>query len=142
MNRTLLNGGIGKKGILIIILSITLVNTGCVSSENMRIIDRNIPESVLRAYFIAWERGEWDVQLSMMDGKYQGMAPEPANTIKIVSIDPIASYTKDDCNYRVIFDIEVAGQGVSMHTGRYDWNYYLRWNENRKSWLIINYGVG
>jgi hypothetical protein len=126
----------------IIGLIFSLIIVSCISNKETIEVNRSDPENVLRAYFDAWEKGEWEVQLSMMDEKYKGMAPEPVNKLNIISINPITSNTKEDNNYRVIFDIEVVGGGVSMNTGRYDWNYYLRWNEIRKSWLIINYGVG
>jgi hypothetical protein len=126
----------------IIGLIFSLIIVSCISNKETIEVNRSDPENVLRAYFDAWEKGEWEVQLSMMDEKYKGMTPEPVNKLNIISIKPITSITKEDNNYRVIFDIEVVGGGVSMNTGRYDWNYYLRWNEIRKSWLIINYGVG
>jgi hypothetical protein len=126
----------------LIFFSLSLLFTHCVPNNTSITVDRNNPEIVLRSYFIAWEKGDWEGQRSMMDEKYIGMAPEPAKKIDIISISPISSYSKEDRYYRVIFDIEVVGEGVSMHTGRYDWNYYLRWNKISKSWLIINYGVG
>jgi hypothetical protein len=123
-----------------LVLSIIIVS--CNSNNSAIEVNRSAPENVLRSYFDAWEKGEWEVQLSMMDEKYIDMAPEPVKKLNVISINPISATTKEDSSYRVIFDIEVVGNGVSMRTGRYDWNYYLRWNEIRKSWLIINYGVG
>jgi hypothetical protein len=125
-----------------ITLLFLFVLTRCTFIDNSIKVERKNPEIVLRAYFDAWERGEWQIQQSMMDEKYLGMAPESVENITIISINPIASYTKEDHNYRVILNIEVVGQGVSMQTGKYDWNYYLRWNDKRNSWLIITYGVG
>ena len=45
-------------------------------------VDRHDPESVLRAYFEAWGRGDWSAEASFMTEKYAGMAPEP------VELDP------------------------------------------------------
>jgi hypothetical protein len=105
-------------------------------------VDRHNPESVLRAYFDAWERSDWSVQVSLMDEKYAQMAPEPVDSISILEIQPIASSSLTARIYLVIFEIKVKGQGISMQSGRYDWNYYLTWDAKRGSWFITNYGSG
>jgi len=105
-------------------------------------VDRHNPESVLRAYFDAWVRSDWSVQLSLMDEKYGQMAPEPVDSINILEIQPISSSSLTYQTYHVIFEIKVKGQGISMQSGRYDWSYYLTWNPKRDSWLITNYGTG
>jgi hypothetical protein len=105
-------------------------------------VDRRNPESVLRAYFDAWERSDWSGQLSMMDANYAQMAPEPVDSISILEIQPIPSSSLTERTYHVIFEIKVKGQGISMHNGRYEWGYYLTWDAKRGSWLITNYGAG
>ncbi len=105
-------------------------------------VDRHNPESVLRAYFDAWERSDLSVQVSLMNGKYAQMVPEPVDSIRILEIQPISSSSLTERTYHVIFEIKVKGQGVSMQSGRYDWSYYLTWDAKRGSWLITNYGAG
>jgi hypothetical protein len=103
--------------------------------------DRHDPESVLRAYFAAWERGDWAGQKSFMDAQYANLVPEPVQSISIVSLQ-LAEKSSSHCLYRVSFDIAVEGNGVSMMNGRYDWSYDLNWDAQRQSWIITNYGEG
>ena len=105
-------------------------------------VDRQDPESVLRAYFDAWQRSDWSAQASLMDEKYAQMAPEPVDLIRILEIQPVLSSSLTERTYRVIFEIQVKGQGVSMQSGQYGWSYYLTWDPKRSSWLITNYGAG
>ena len=105
-------------------------------------VDHHNPESVLHAYFDAWERSDWSAQASLMDKKYAQMVPEPVDSISILEIQPISSSSLTEQIYHVIFEIKVKGQGISMHTGRYEWSYYLTWDAKRGSWLITNYGAG
>ena len=120
-----------------------LLSAGCTNtSKTADTIDRHNPESVLRAYFDTWERSDWSVQASLMDEKYAQMVPEPVESIRILEIQPISSSSLTEQTYHVIFEIKVKGQGVSMQSGRYDWNYYLTWDAERSSWLITNYGAG
>ena len=77
-----------------------------------------------------------------MDHKYAGMDPEPVDSIRLLEIRLISSPSSDERTYRVVFEIKVKGQGVSMQSGRYDWTYYLTWDSTRNSWLITNYGAG
>ena len=105
-------------------------------------VDRRNPESVLRAYFDAWQRSDWPVQASMMSANYAQMAPEPVDSISIMEIQPLSSSSLTERIYHVTFEIKVKGPGVSMHNGRYEWSYYLTWDAKRGSWLITNYGAG
>jgi hypothetical protein len=122
-----------------------LLSAGCTNSTNTSktadTIDRHNPESVLRAYFDAWQRSDWSVQASLMDEKYAQMAPEPVDLIRILEIQPVLSSLLTERTYRVIFEIQVKGQGVSMQSGQYGWSYYLTWDAKRSSWLITNYGA-
>ncbi len=123
-----------------------LLFAGCTDSTNTSkdavTVDRHNPESVLRAYFDAWERSDWSVQASLMDEKYAQMVPEPVDSIRILEIQPISSSSLTERACHVIFEIKVKGQGVSMQSGQYDWSYYLTWDAKRGSWLITNYGAG
>ena len=118
---------------------IFLLCSSCTNTGKMAAVDRHDPESVLRAYFEAWGQGDWSAEASFMDEKYAGMAPEPVDSIRILEIRALNS-TSTGRAYQVSFEIKVKGQGVSMHSGKYDWDYYLSWDKARASWLISNYG--
>ncbi len=105
-------------------------------------VDRHDPQAVLRGYFAAWAQGNWSAQASFMDDKYAGMVPEPVESLRLLQIEPLPGAASGERLYRVIFEIEVKGRGVSMGSGRYDWSYYLTWNAARDSWIITNYGAG
>ena len=116
---------------------------GCtISAAPVVKVDHRNPESVLRAYFDAWQRSDWSAQASLMDEKYAQMVPEPLDSIRILEIQPISVSSPSERTYHVIFKIKVKGQGVSMQSGRYDWSYSLSWDARRASWLISNYGAG
>ena len=120
-----------------------LLSAGCTNTSKAIVtVDHHNPESVLQAYFDAWERSDWSDQASFMDEKYAQMVPEPVDSISIIEIQPIANSSLTERTYHVIFEIKVKGQGVSMQSGRYDWSYYLTWDAKRGSWLITNYGAG
>ncbi len=128
------------KPLLLPIIALALGLVSCSSSGPA--VDRHDPEAVLRAYFAAWQRGDWSAQASFMDDKYAGMNPEPVESIRVLEIVPLPAPSSNERLYRVVFDIQVKGQGVSMRSGRYDWSYYLTWEAGRGSWLITNYGAG
>lgn len=116
---------------------------GCSKTSQAIIsVDHNDPESVLRAYFKAWEQGQWSIQESLMDEKYAQMAPEPVDSIQILEIKTIPNSSSLERTYQVVFEIKVKGKGVSMQSGKYSWTYYLSWNQKHNSWLITNYGAG
>ncbi len=104
-------------------------------------VDRSDPEAVLRAYFAAWESGDWASQASFMDKKYADLVPEPLESLRIVSLEMRTKSSKL-CIFDVVFEIAVEGDGVSMQDGSYQWSYELTWNAAQKSWLITNYGAG
>jgi hypothetical protein len=103
-------------------------------------VDRSDPESVLRAYFAAWEAGDWAGQASFMDEGYAGMEPEPMESLRIVSLE-MRDQNSMVCHFDVVFDAIVESDGVSMQDGSYPWGYELTWDAVRESWLITNYGV-
>jgi hypothetical protein len=103
------------------------------------VVDRHDPESVVREYFEAWGRGDWSAEASFMDEKYAGMAPEPVDSIRILELRALNTASTER-TYQVIFEIKVKGEGVSMQSGQYNWNYYLSWDAQRATWLISNYG--
>lgn len=104
-------------------------------------LDLQDPESVLRAYFAAWQRGDWDLQASFMDAEYADMQPEPVESLRIASLHKLQQ-SASRCLFEVTFDIIVKGQGVSMSNGRYRWSYELTRSVGEESWLITNYGAG
>jgi hypothetical protein len=120
-----------------------LLVAGCSKNNQTAIsVDHKDPESVLRAYFKAWEQGDWSFQTSLMDEKYAQMVPEPLDSLRILELQPVPGSSSSERTYQVVFEIKVKGKGVSMQSGKYDWTYYLSWIEKRNSWLITNYGAG
>jgi hypothetical protein len=63
----------------LLVLSLAfLLTAGCTTSATAAVkVDRRNPESVLHAYFDAWQRSDWSTQASLMDEKYSKMVPEP-----------------------------------------------------------------
>ncbi len=102
-------------------------------------VDRTDPESVLRAYYAAWERGDWAAMSSFMDEKY-GIMPEPLESLRIVGLTQRwKSQTR--CVYDVGFEIRVGPDWESMSSGGYEWTYTLGWDAAGQSWLITDYGI-
>src|SRR5262245_20644701 len=98
-------------------------------------VDLHDPEAVLRAYFEAWDRQDWDAMAYLERDR----APEPVEFVRILELKKISS-SPTKYVYEVRFEIQVKGQGVSMHTGQYLWTYFLTWVPNRDMWYISNYG--
>lgn len=121
-----------------------LFSAGCTSmSKSAPVsVDRRNPESVIRAYFDAWEHGDWSGQAAFMDKKYERMVPEPVESVRLLEVRPLGGSSATLRVYSVVFEIKVKGEGVSMESGRYDWTYKLTWDAQRGSWLISNYGAG
>ena len=80
--------------------------------------------------------------LTLKNVRAASTGTSPVDSIRIIAIQPLADPSSTERTYRVIFEIKVKGQGVSMQSGRCDWNYYLTWDAKRGSWLITNYGAG
>jgi hypothetical protein len=133
-----------EKIVLSFAIGITLLLiTACSGINDAAIsVDHNNPESVIQAYFKAWEQGDWSFQTSLMDEKYAQMVPEPVDSIRLLEIQALPGSSSVERTYQVIFEIKVKGKGVSMQNGRYTWTYYLSWDEKDNSWLITNYGSG
>jgi hypothetical protein len=121
--------------VLLCILCSSCMNIG----KTAIAVDKRDPESVLRAYFEAWGRDDWAAEASFMDEKFAGMAPEPVDSIRVLEIHAFNTGSTER-SYHVLFEIKVKGEGVSMQSGQYNWNYYLSWDAQRGSWLISNYG--
>ena len=129
--------------LLMMVLISPLLIAGCSKTNHPAIpVDYNNPESVLRAYFKAWEQGEWSFQVSLMDEKYAQMVPEPVESIHILEFQAITNTLPSEHTYQVDFEIKVKGNGISMQSGEYSWTYYLSWDDKRASWIITNYGAG
>jgi hypothetical protein len=129
--------------ILSLVVSLTLLfSMGCASRNKTAIsVDRNDPESVLRAHFDAWDRNDWSFRASMMDERYGHITPEPVEYVRLLELQPVPDSSSPDRTYQVVFEIKVKSIG-SMDSGRYHWTYTLSWDANRGSWLITNYGAG
>jgi hypothetical protein len=77
-----------------------------------------------------------------MDKKFERMVPEPVESIKLLEVSPLKGSSATHTVYRVVFEIKVKEEGISMESGRYDWTYELTWDPQRASWLISDYGSG
>lgn len=104
-------------------------------------VDRHDPESVLRAYFSAWQNGDWEAEKSFMADMYAHMIDEPVRSLSIVDLR-LAESSSTHCMYYVTFDFVPKGELISMESGRYNWSYDLDWDGQRQSWIITNYGEG
>ena len=114
-----------------------------VTSEQskLELVDRHDPESVLRAYFAAWQKGEWQKEALYMSSVFYDTVPEPAKSLTIVDMQGLES-SSSHCLYSVTFNFVPLGAPVSMEAGRYSWTYDLNWDSQRQSWIITNYGEG
>jgi hypothetical protein len=101
--------------------------------------DRHDPEAVLRAYFDAWHRNDWLIKDALTYGR--PTAPEPVEWLQVLEIKNISS-SPTESTYSVWFEIKVKGQGVSMHSGKNLWKYFLIWDPNHDSWYIAGHGGG
>jgi hypothetical protein len=118
-----------------------LLSTGCTNrNKNANTVDRNDPESVLRAYFEAWDRKDWSFQASLMMGERKP-TPDEVESVRLFELHLISDSSSPDRTYQVSFEIKLKKPG-SMNSGQYSWTYTLSWDANRGSWLITNYGAG
>ena len=115
--------------------------TTAVSATPTVAVDRHDPESVLRAYFSAWQNGDWEGEASFMAEMYAHMEPEPVKSLRLVDLRRVEG-SSSHCLYAVTFDFVPKGDLISMEAGRHDWTYDLSWDEARQSWIITNYGEG
>ena len=111
------------------------------SAAALKLVDRHDPETVLRAYFSAWEKGKWQEETLYMASLYSNLVPEPAKSLQIVDLKRLES-SSSHCLFSVAFDFVPLGAPISMEAGRYTWTYDLNWDGQRQSWIITNYGEG
>jgi hypothetical protein len=111
------------------------------TQQTLASVDRHDPESVLRAYFSAWQNADWEGEASFMAEMFAHMVPEPAKSLRIVDLRRVEG-SASRCLYAVAFDFAPQGDVISMEAGRYDWTYDLNWDQGRQSWVITNYGEG
>jgi len=132
--------------LVLIVLSAAILPFACSDSasptqSSVPSIDRHDPEAVLRGYFSEWRRGDWAGQASFMASQYAGMRPEPVESLRILELRRVEG-SSSRCLYGVVFEITLKGHGISMASGRYGWSYELKWDAQRQSWIITNYGAG
>jgi len=112
-----------------------------IRTDQTHAINRHDPAAMLQAYFDAWERNDWTTQASLLDKKYRNMVPEPVESLNIIEIQTISSQPIEKV-YVVTFEIQVKEQGVVLHSGQYEWTFYIAWDSSRVEWVITNYGEG
>ena len=136
---------------LLLLVSFLAPSAACTTTGGSAAVDRQKPEAVLRAYFNAWNRNDLLLQKSFMTTNYVGLAREPVDSVRVLSIRLLDAKTSrlwssgsPDATraYIVVFDYKPTGRGFSMDGGRYTWTYTLTWDASRNSWLISNYGAG
>jgi hypothetical protein len=120
-----------------------LLTSACQSTRSSPAVDRHDPEAVLRAYFAAWARNDTDAQTSFMIANRAGLAREPVDSLRVLSVTPVAGVSPTTRVYSVSFEVTFkGGRSLSMENGRYNWTYSLTWDATNNSWLIANYGAG
>ncbi len=135
----------------LLLVSFLALSAACRTSGGSPAVDRHNPEAVLGAYFNAWNRNDLPLQKSFMTTNYAGLAREPVDSVRVLSIKLLDAKTSRLWStgspeatgvYIVVFDYKPTGRGFSMEGGRYTWSYTLTWDASRNSWLISNYGAG
>src|SRR5512138_1773416 len=112
-----------------------------IKTDRIHAINRHDPAAILQAYFDTWEHNDWNTQASLLDKKYSNMVPEPVESLTLLETRIISSQPLEKA-YVVTFEIQVKGQGVVLHSGQYEWTFYISWDASRDEWVITNYGEG
>ena len=103
-------------------------------------VDRHDPESVLRAYFDAWERSDSLAMASVLSSRYgRSFMFEPMESMQILEIELISDASPTEQIYSVLYDVQWKAREDTNPTL---WSFHLTWDANRDSWIITNYGAG
>jgi hypothetical protein len=103
-------------------------------------VDRHDPESVIRAYFDAWERSDSSAMASVLSSKFgQNFMFEPLESMEILEIELTSDSSPTERIYSVLYDAQWKDQ---PDTNPIRWRFRLTWDANRDSWIIIGYGSG
>ena len=104
-------------------------------------VDRHDPESVIRAYFDAWERYDGSAMAALIgQSNIQIAFHERIDSILVLEIKLISSPSQTERIYSVTFDIQQ--EGANSLNGQVEWTFTMMWDSNRDSWFIANHGVG
>src|SRR2546426_8275682 len=131
----------------LLLVSFLALSAACRTSGGSPVVDRHNPEAVLGAYFNAWNRNDLPLQKSFMTTNYTGLAREPVDSVRVLSIKLLDAKTARLWStgspeatrvYIVVFDYKPTRRGFSMAGGRFNWSYNLTWDANRNLWLISN----
>ena len=103
-------------------------------------VDRHDPESIIRAYFDAWQRSDSSAMASVLSSKFgQNFMFEPLKSMELLEIELISDPTPTEQVFSVLYDAQWTDQ---LDTNPIRWKFYLTWDANRDSWIITNYGAG
>jgi hypothetical protein len=103
-------------------------------------VDRHDPESVIRAYFDAWERSDSLAMASVLSSKFgQNFIFEPLDSMEVLNIELISDPSATERIYSVLYDAQWKDQPETNPTR---WRFRLNWDPKRESWIIIGYGSG
>ena len=103
-------------------------------------VDRHDPESVIRAYFDAWERSDSSAMASVLSSKFgQNFMFEPLESMELLEIELISDPSPTEQVFSVLYDAQWKDQ---PDNNPIRWSFHLMWDANRDSWIITNYGAG
>jgi len=103
-------------------------------------VDRHDPESVIRAYFDAWERSDSLALASVLSSKYgRSFMFEPMDSLEILEIKLLSDLSSTERIYSVLYDVQWTNREDTNPTR---WSFHLTWDATRDSWIITNYGAG
>jgi hypothetical protein len=117
------------------------------------VVDRNNPESVIRAYFDAMAREDGVAMESVMGtvtgervpysfGPNSSTPPiTPIKSIKILEIKLISQSVGVLYHYKVRFSEQVDRDGKE-YKDQPEWDFELVWADERQSFVIFNHGMG
>jgi len=103
-------------------------------------VDRHDPESVIRAYFDAWERSDSLALAAVLSNKYgRSFMFEPMYSLEILEIKLLSDLSSTERIYSILYDVQWTNREDTNPTR---WSFHLTWDAVRDSWIITNYGAG
>ena len=103
-------------------------------------VDRHDPESIIRAFFDAWERNDGTTMSALERSNIQYAFHDQVDSIRILDIKLISSPSPTERVYSVTFDIHQ--ERANSLNGQVEWTFTMMWDSALDSWFIANHGVG
>ena len=95
--------------------------------------DRHDPESVVRAYFDAWNRNDWATRDALARQKMTYGTVEYVHILEIKNVSP----SPTEPIYTVVLEIKPEGYEVTTIRQR----FHLSWDAQGDTWYISNFGT-